>query len=487
MTIYIFTGPTITASDVREILPEADVRPPIQHGDLYKLDLGPEDVVGIIDGLFFQNVCVRHQEIIQALQVGARVAGAGSMGAIRAAELRFEGMEGFGTFYRCLTLGLLDGDDEVTVSHSSNTEGYLATSEALINMRCTFHAMKRAGIIGEVETAGLIASAKQRVFYDRNVGLLLAESDHDAEDQKRLRENFVSHYRNVKRNDALMLLRVLASSDSSTSPDPTVSEMVGGRTVYAVEWHAESLKDDRGESIDDLLSVAQAAAIDYPEFHFRANVALMAALHRGLQIRPFRPQDHTVERYDEILGLIAGQPLSLNSSMLGDAFDMIAASGAYPSSAIAGGPFGDSHPSVEATLRTASVNLAVAPGFQWRHLELCYLLREPGAAALRDVLHRAKEFNIEILGTNPRFRHTRISSAKLRDWFTAFWEKQSSVQNILPLQARGYRGQLDLHKRFSPFYPLMRSGGIEPFLLSFDNEHCNQITYRKDADDLVAP
>ncbi|MEU5091080.1 TfuA-like protein [Streptomyces sp. NPDC021356] len=147
MTVHVFSGPTVPAARVREVLPDAVTHPPIRHGDLMRLGAGPGDTVLIIDGLWHQSAPVRHKEILALLSDGAAVAGAASMGALRAAELAPYGMVGIGRIFEDFRSGALDADDEVAVLH---TDDGRPLSEALVNLRA---ALTRAAADGQLDHA----------------------------------------------------------------------------------------------------------------------------------------------------------------------------------------------------------------------------------------------------------------------------------------------------------------------------------------------
>ena len=102
--VCVFIGPTMCADDVLAAFAGLDVEllvlPPVQQGDLLRLLDDLPNVIAIIDGYFFQVPSVLHKEILLAMERGARVLGAASMGALRAAELDVFGMEGVGEIYR---------------------------------------------------------------------------------------------------------------------------------------------------------------------------------------------------------------------------------------------------------------------------------------------------------------------------------------------------------------------------------------------------
>jgi hypothetical protein len=50
VTVHVFAGPTLSASQIRATDGDARVHPPVVHGDLLRLDLRANDIVVIIDG-----------------------------------------------------------------------------------------------------------------------------------------------------------------------------------------------------------------------------------------------------------------------------------------------------------------------------------------------------------------------------------------------------------------------------------------------------
>ncbi|MCX5343685.1 TfuA-like protein [Streptomyces atratus] len=145
MTVHVFSGPTVPATRVREVLRDAVTHPPVRHGDLMRLGAGPGDTVLIIDGLWHQSAPVRHKEILVLLAEGVTVVGAASMGALRAAELAPYGMVGVGHIFEDFRSGALDADDEVAVLH---TDDGRPLSEALVNLRA---ALTRAAADGQLD------------------------------------------------------------------------------------------------------------------------------------------------------------------------------------------------------------------------------------------------------------------------------------------------------------------------------------------------
>ena len=100
MSVHVFLGPSLPIAEARQVLPQAVYHPPAAVGDVYRVAAsGDCSVLALIDGLFQSVPAVWHKEILFALELGLRVFGASSMGALRAAELDVFGMVGVGTVY----------------------------------------------------------------------------------------------------------------------------------------------------------------------------------------------------------------------------------------------------------------------------------------------------------------------------------------------------------------------------------------------------
>ena len=83
----IFTGNSISHEDAKKIL-RVNYQPPVCRFQLEIFVQKGYQIIGIIDGIFFDRAAVGHREIISALNAGVKVIGGSSMGALRASELR---------------------------------------------------------------------------------------------------------------------------------------------------------------------------------------------------------------------------------------------------------------------------------------------------------------------------------------------------------------------------------------------------------------
>ena len=167
--------------------------------------------VGIIDGVLLNDAAVGHREILALMKRGATVIGGGSMGALRAAELKDLGMIGVGRIYEEYESGRVDGDDEVVLAFDPFTQRPL--SEPLINIRLNIEAAVACGVMSEVAGARLIADLK-RTFYPKRSYEQLRSIAHkllEEEDYNRLSNFLEEHTVDYKGEDAILVLKAVKS------------------------------------------------------------------------------------------------------------------------------------------------------------------------------------------------------------------------------------------------------------------------------------
>ena len=225
MSACIFIGPSLPRADALALYPQCRFLPPVQHGAIFNaLRQWPLSTIGIIDGYFQHRPSVWHKEILWALDQGVYVAGASSMGALRAAELAAFGMVGIGKVFNAFEQGAmppfcgLDDDDEVAIVHGPAESGYVVVSEAMINIRHTLDAACAANII-DAKTAGiLVDEAKSLHFADRTYAKILDQTRRQGVSRNRL-EHFANWLPagkvDQKRADAIELIKHLASMQGS--------------------------------------------------------------------------------------------------------------------------------------------------------------------------------------------------------------------------------------------------------------------------------
>jgi hypothetical protein len=207
MRVVVYTGTSINYHDAMKIL-NADYRPPVKRNDIKRIMRNPPDIIGIIDGVFFDRASVAHREIIDAIKSGVIVVGGGSMGALRASELDSYGMIGVGMIYDMYRSGVLESDDEVAVTFDQDTMETL--SVPLVNIRATLGFAVESGLL-EHEIADSILDIARKLFYpDRNYRNIVHESIKKGiisdPDQGKLLDLLLEHEVDVKREDAVRVL-----------------------------------------------------------------------------------------------------------------------------------------------------------------------------------------------------------------------------------------------------------------------------------------
>lgn len=176
----VFLGPTLPLADARTLC-DAVYLPPARRGDvLAAIERHAPTSIALIDGYFDQVPSVWHKEILFALHHGIKVAGAASMGALRAAELGSFGMLGVGRVFEAYATGrfspfelAFEDDDEVAVAHGPAETGY-ASTVAMVDIRATLASAVDQRVLSIAEAEAMAAVAKSLFYKDRTYARLLA-------------------------------------------------------------------------------------------------------------------------------------------------------------------------------------------------------------------------------------------------------------------------------------------------------------------------
>lgn len=217
----VFLGPTMPLADARRLLPRARFAPPVRCGDLLallRLPSGPVSgalQVAIIDGCFENVAAVWHKEILWALRGGARIWGAASMGALRAAELCDLGMVGVGAIFDGYRRGELVDDAEVAVLHGPAAAGYRVITDAMVNIRATLAQAVTDGVL-DPGRAERLQRESAAVFYQRRVFSDVVDEQGESDPGLAPFAAWLQRRGGLidqKRQDAELLLRRLADAD----------------------------------------------------------------------------------------------------------------------------------------------------------------------------------------------------------------------------------------------------------------------------------
>lgn len=202
--IIIFTGPSLSHTEASSIL-EAEYRPPVRRGDIQEAMKENPDIIGIIDGVFHQSPAVGHREIIDAIRRGVKVVGGASMGALRASELSELGMVGVGRIFRSYLDGEIESDDDVAVAFNPDTLEPL--SDSLVSIEFNLKRALMRGVIREDDFRELMNTAKNLFYPLRNYRRILHETGIPDDTKESLRSFLESEGRDLKREDALEVIR----------------------------------------------------------------------------------------------------------------------------------------------------------------------------------------------------------------------------------------------------------------------------------------
>jgi ribosomal protein S12 methylthiotransferase accessory factor len=162
----VFLGPSMRLDAAQRIL-DADYRPPIRRGDL--ANLAPGSVVGIIDGVFEQDLSVSPREVQEALEHSMVIFGGASMGALRAAEV--PGTIGVGRIFEWYRDAIVTRDDEVALLFEP--ESGRALTVPAINVRYAVERLLSLGTIGRDTADALLGAALDMSFKDRSWGQIM--------------------------------------------------------------------------------------------------------------------------------------------------------------------------------------------------------------------------------------------------------------------------------------------------------------------------
>lgn len=214
MSVIVFLGPSLPRREAMQRF-DADYRPPVALGDVYRAALEEPECIAIIDGVFHHQPAVWHKEILYALAQGIEVVGASSMGALRAAETHPMGMRGVGRIFELYRVGVIEADDEVAVVHGDARTGYRASSVAMVNIRCAVQEMEDAGLLAPAEAAALVDALRRTHYPERTWPAVVAAVRTALGEQRAAAvASWLDERRpDQKRDDARLLLSKLAAGE----------------------------------------------------------------------------------------------------------------------------------------------------------------------------------------------------------------------------------------------------------------------------------
>lgn len=195
-----------------------DVRDPARCGDILRAAVDGARVIALVDGLFDHTPSTWHKEILWALSSGAVVAGAASMGALRACECEPFGMIGIGRIFEDYRSGLRTADSDVALLHAPGQLGYRPLTVPLVDAEATVEFLRSAALITGFEAETILRQASLLHFRRRDWSSMLAALPTSATRRAELIDLVDRHRISQKSADARMLLEAIASGSLPKPP-----------------------------------------------------------------------------------------------------------------------------------------------------------------------------------------------------------------------------------------------------------------------------
>lgn len=163
---HVFCGPTLDHGEARRILQGATIHPPVARNDLSRLRRIGQSVVVLIDSATHEAPSAAPSEIVRALAAGARVYGAGGMGALLAVDFGGEGMLGSGVVHLWAREGVLLGMDEVIASAVPRVG---AAERCAVNLRHALSLAVAAGVVDPEESDRVLRAYRRLPARERSL------------------------------------------------------------------------------------------------------------------------------------------------------------------------------------------------------------------------------------------------------------------------------------------------------------------------------
>jgi len=219
----IFIGPSLSHEKAKAIFPDAEYRPPAKKGDLLRLAASPNvGMVGLVDGVFLQDYPPSPIEVYQlARREGVFLAGAASLGALRAVELEKFGMVGIGRVFELYKKGKVDADDEVAVTFADSD--FHIQSEAMIDIRYNLYLARKQGVISDITKRAIAKVAKGIYFPHRNYQDIIDETKRrhpEMGDIENFRSYIAQNRKSLKEMDAIRLVQFFKEKSEASLKSP---------------------------------------------------------------------------------------------------------------------------------------------------------------------------------------------------------------------------------------------------------------------------
>ena len=170
----VFAGPSIITIP-NQFYNGITIYPPVRTGDLIPLFKLTPGICIIIDGVFSRNRAITPFECIDLINLGWKVIGSSSMGALRAADLYTMGMIGIGEVYNMYRLGICTSDADVAVVYEMVNGTYKELTISLVHIMSLLQVLEDKQLIDSIKSRELLYKAKKIIWFERTLDYLLNE------------------------------------------------------------------------------------------------------------------------------------------------------------------------------------------------------------------------------------------------------------------------------------------------------------------------
>lgn len=212
----IFAGPSLYGvAGLRDF--GFEIRPPAGVGDILRAAEQGYSAIGLIDGRFEQSMSVWHKELLFAISQGICVAGASSIGALRAAECHAFGMHGKGQIFKDYLCGRRTSDADVALLHAPEELVFKPLTVPLVDVDATLNALLIHARLPQFAYTQLWTRSRA-LHYKQRTWQRMAEGLDPAILTPGELDQLVNQYGvNQKGEDAIRLLEFLAGDNPITS------------------------------------------------------------------------------------------------------------------------------------------------------------------------------------------------------------------------------------------------------------------------------
>lgn len=231
--IVVFAGPSV-AHLASDRMAGMEVRPPAACGDLLRAIRQGATAIGLIDGLFEATASVWHKEILFGIAEGVRIAGASSMGALRAAECHIFGMEGVGRVFADYAAGRRTADADVAVLHAPAELGFAPLTLALVNADATIERMETLQHVTTEEASALRDAARSLHYKERTWSAIAAIGASDEARRRRMLDLAHDDAVDQKARDAEELFERLRQPQPAPAGDRITRARFNRTAVFAL-------------------------------------------------------------------------------------------------------------------------------------------------------------------------------------------------------------------------------------------------------------